>query len=435
MSEKPKLNVKRTFLIGLGLCAISLSWSIYNSYVPIILKKYLTSTVLLGAVMALDNVFAVLVQPFFGIWSDKVNTRLGKRTPFILIGAPIAAAFFIFVPLSKTLASTMAVIIIFNFTMATWRAPIISLMPDVTPSSLRSKANGIINTCGGIGGVLAFLIGGLLFNLGGMPLPFLVSAGVMVLCSIVLALTVHERRARAEMGYADDDPSVRNAKVKLERVKLSKPEKKSLVFIIMSLFFCFFGFNSIETYFTLYAVNKFPGFSAGDATILASLFPLSYLVMAIPMGFLASKIGRKRTLQLGILVDIAVFILVYNSTSIYAIAALFVVGGMFWGGIVVNALPMVVEWGGEKHMGLFTSYYYLFTDPASIFSPIVFGWIYDRTGSYANAFIFAAASFAIAFFCLLFVKHGEASPLLGKPVPEKVMPSCRASVVQSEGGL
>ena len=167
---------------------------------------------------------------------------------------------------------------------------------------------------------------------------------------------------------------------------------------------------------SLYAVRKFPGFSAGDATILVSVFPLSYMLMAVPMGILATKIGRKRVLQLGILVDIAVFILVYNSTNIFVIAALFVVGGMFWGGIVVNALPMVVEWGGDKHIGLFTSYYYLFTDPASIFSPIVFGWIYDLTKSYANAFIFAAVSFSIAFVCLLFVKHGEASPILGAGV-------------------
>lgn len=416
--QMPKLNVKRTFCIGLGLCAISLSWSVYNSYVPILLDKMVSSAVLLGFIMAVDNIFAVLVQPVFGILSDRVNTRLGKRTPFVLIGAPLAAIFFVFIPYSKTLASLMLTVIAFNFIMAAWRAPIISLMPDVTPSPLRSKANGIINTCGGVGSVIAFLVGGILYNIGGMPLPFLVSAVIMVLCAVILTATVKEKQARREMGYHDDDVSDANKRQKLERVRMSAPEKRSFVFIILAIFFCFFGFNAVETYFTLYAVNKFPGFSAGDATMLMTLFPLSYMLMAIPMGILATKIGRKHTLQIGIVVDICVFAAVFFLTNIVAIAVLFVIGGAFWGGIVVNALPMVVEWGGEKRMGLFTSYYYFFTDPASIISPILFGWIYDMTQNYANIFPYCCISFVIALVCLTFVKHGEAHAIGYAPVPE-----------------
>ncbi len=420
MEANGKLNVKRTFLIGLGLCAISLSWSVYNSYVPILLDKFVKSGVLLGLIMAVDNIFAVLVQPVFGILSDRVNTRIGKRTPFILIGAPLAAIAFVLVPYSKNLAGVMCTVIAFNFIMASWRAPIISLMPDVTPSPLRSKANGIINTCGGMGSVIAFFVGGVLYNAGGMPLPFIVASVVMTLCAVVLAITVKERQARVEMGYADyvDEAASRNARQKLERVHLPKDERKSLILIILAIFFCFFGFNAVETYFTLYAVNTFEGFSAGDATILMTIFPLSYMLMAIPMGILATKIGRKRTLQLGILVDIGVFVAVFFLRNIYAIAALFVLGGACWGGIVVNALPMVVEWGGEKRMGLFTAYYYFFTDPASIISPIIFGWIYDLTGNYANIFPFCCVSFVAALICLCFVKHGEATPILArKPAP------------------
>lgn len=408
MQPKQKLNVPRTFLIGLGMCAVSLSWSVYNSYVPILLDEFVPNATLLGLVMAIDNIFAVLVQPVFGILSDRVRSPLGKRMPFIVIGAPLAAIMFALVPYSTSLAGLMLTVISFNFLMASWRAPIISLMPDVTPSPLRSKANGIINTCSGVGAVIAFLVGGILYNIGGMPLPFLVASLVMAACVGLLAATVRENKIRAELGIEDVAAKTEPGK-KREKLRLPAAEMRSLVLIILAIFFCFFGFNAVETYFTLYATNRFAGFSPGDATILMTLFPLSFMIAAIPMGILATKIGRKRTMQIGILVDIVVFAAVYFTTNVIVVGALFVVGGIFWGGIMVNALPMVVEWGGTSRMGLFTSIYYFFTDPASIISPIAFGALYDFTGNYANIFPYCCAAFAIAFVCLLFVRHGEAS--------------------------
>jgi len=159
-----KLNYKQTFIIGFGFFASSLAWSMYNVYVPILLENYITSTLLIGLIMTIDNAFGVVFQPFFGALSDKTNTRHGRRMPYILIGIPICAVAFSLIPFTWSLASLMAVVIIFNFVMSTWRAPVVALMPDITPPSLRSKANGVINLMGGLGS-LFYLFSNLFKNI------------------------------------------------------------------------------------------------------------------------------------------------------------------------------------------------------------------------------------------------------------------------------
>lgn len=403
------------FLIGLGMTASSLSMSIYNTYVPVILDKFVTTATLLGFIMAIDNIFGVILQPVFGVLSDSVNTRMGRRIPFILIGAPVSAILFALIPYSKSLTGLMVTVIFFNLILSTWRAPIVALMPDVTPSIHRSKANGIINTMGGIGAVIAFLVGGILYNKGGMPMPFIVASVLMSLCTLLLGLFVKERKIREDLGITD---SPVGEKPHLEKLNMNRAEKRSLVFVILAIFFCYFGFNAIETYFSLFAIDRF-GISAGDASMLMTAFPLSLLIMAIPMGIFATKIGRRRIFQLAIIVNFTAFIIGYFTRSMVVMGVLFVVAGAFWGAIIVNALPMVVEWGGKTRAGLFTSIYYFFTGPAGILSPIAFGAVYDLTGSYDNIFLFCNAAFVIAFICLLFVRHGEANMITSENQAEE----------------
>lgn len=406
-----KVNVGRTFLIGLGLFAVSVCGSVYNAYVPIIIRDHVPNAVLLGFIMAVDNIFAALVQPVFGKLSDMTRTKIGKRMPYILIGAPIGAVLFMLIPWANSLASTMAVIIAYNFVMMAWHVPAISLMPDLTPSPLRSQANGIINVMGGLGNVVAFLFGGMLFNLGGMPMPFLVSGIAMIVSTVILGLTIRENKIRKQLGFTDDAPvkKEKKGKVEKEKVKLSGKELASLICLIGAVFMWGFGFNATETFFSLYAVDKFPGFTAGDASMVMTAFPLSFLVVAIPAGFLAGKIGRKKSIQIGLAVDIVCIGSVYFMNDIRMVLAAFIVGGMAWALVNVNALPMVLELAGPGKIGVFTACYYFFSDPAYIISPIAFGVVYELTKNYANAFLFTAISFVIAFVFMLFVRHGEAA--------------------------
>lgn len=263
------LNYRKTFLIGFGFFASSLAWSIYNSFVPVLLEeRYLQSTALIGFIMTIDNIFGVIFQPLVGQISDRTRTRFGKRMPYILIGIPICAVAFFFIPRTKSLIAMMTVIIIFNLVMSIWRSPVISLMPDLTPPVHRSKANGIINLMGGVGGIVAFLAGGYLANVGGDNMPFLMGSIIMIFALLMLFFFVKEPDSR-NLVTASEKTGENISKKLLG--DLSKEEKRSLLFLLFAIFFWFCGYNAVESFFTLYATKQLM-VSKGDAAMMLSLF-------------------------------------------------------------------------------------------------------------------------------------------------------------------
>lgn len=396
-----KLDYKKTFLIGFGFFASSLAWSVYNANVPLILEGYGLSTFMLGLIMAIDNVFAVIFQPLFGAMSDKTNTKFGRRLPYILVGIPICAILFTFIPWTTSIIALMSIVILFNFVMSTWRSPVIALMPDVTPSPLRSKANGVINLMGGVGGVLAFLLGGILIDSFGMKSPFMFSGIVMIMAWVLLYLFVRE-------------PAILT---KEEREKLEKKEKaeesvdkksinKSLLFILFAIFFWFIGYNAVETYFTLYATNVL-GVTKGAASITLAFFSLALVIGAIPAGIIGTKFGRKRTIMTGLVGIIILFILQLFANDINMVRILLILAGFCWALININSLPMVLEIAKSSRIGTFTGYYYFFSASSNIISPPLFGLVHDITKNYAHVFIYAVIAFAIALVCISMAKHGE----------------------------
>ena len=155
-----KLNYPKTFLLGFGFFGVSVIWAIYNAFVPIFLRqRFNLEPNVIGFIMTLDNIAALFIQPYVGALSDKLRTPIGRRMPFILVGAPIAAVAFALVPAAQALPLFIASIGAMLLAMAVFRTPVIALMPDVTPSQFRSQANGVINFMGGIGSIIAFLVG------------------------------------------------------------------------------------------------------------------------------------------------------------------------------------------------------------------------------------------------------------------------------------
>ncbi len=404
-----KLNYKQTFLIGFGFFASSIAWSMYNVHVPTLLEKYLDSTFLIGIVMTIDNIFGVIFQPLFGALSDKTRTRFGRRMPYILFGLPICAVAFSLIPFTWSLATLMGVVIIFNFVMSTWRAPVVALMPDITPPPLRSKANGIINFMGGLGSLFSFAVGGILFKLGGVPLPFIASSVVMLLALLVLKLFVHEEKYKEEAGVEE------NAEIAQETIDDAEKSKKSvsLIFLLFAILFWFCGYNAVETFFSLYVINTLKDaagnfLTEGDASFLLAFFSVTFLFFSIPAGFIGSKIGRKKTILMGLAGVAVLFIIMIFTGNIWVLRALLFLGGAFWACVNINSLPMVVELAQWKDIGKYTGYYYFFSFSAAIISPILFGWIRDLVKNYDVLFIYAPITFALAFISMLFVKHGEA---------------------------
>lgn len=451
-NKKLKLNYPQTFLIGFGFLASSLAWSIYNSQVPLILsERFLMSGTLIGTIMTIDNFFGVIFQPLVGAWSDNTRSSIGRRMPWIAIGLPLCALLFSIIPLQGALWSFMLFVILFNLIMSLWRSPVISLMPDVTPRPLRSHANGIINLMGGLGSVVAFLVGGYLSDIGDHKFyAFFMGTLVMLASLLVLLFFVREpdaisyreekglkipdnianrwgMKARESIIYGDklhDEAMGIKADIEngeevpaSENIKkaggiqaflaLQKAEKRSLVFILIAILAWFMGYNGIETFFTLFATSTY-GMSGGQATMMLTGFSLSFLVFAIPAGLIGQKLGRKKTILLGLIGIIVLFIPILSQPSQLLLQILLIGGGMFWACININSLPMVLEFSSTKTVGTFTGYYYLFSFTAAIISPILFGVIKDIVGNYSLLFAYAVICFAIACFSMFNVRHGDA---------------------------
>lgn len=387
-----KLDYKKTFILGLGFFAASIVWPIYNNYVPIMLETYVKSGTLIGAIMTIDNVFAVIFQPLFGALSDRTNTKFGRRMPFLLIGVPLAAIFCSLIPSATSLITLMAFIIVMNFAMSIYRAPTVALMPDVTPSPLRSKANGVINFMGGFAAVIAYGLGGLLYRMN-TGYPFYMASIIMVL-ALVLLYTFIKEPERVEIEQKETKKQKDVAK------------NRSLIFMLFAIFFWFTGFNAVETFFSLYGQHIL-GIEPGTSSIVLTSFSLSFLIFAIPAGFVAAKFGRRKTILMGIVGALLVFIPLIFVRNAIAIAILLITGGVCWALININSYPMIVEMAPKGLTGAYTGYYYFFSSTAAIVSPILFGWIKDLANSYKPLFVYASMGFILALLCMLFVKHGD----------------------------
>ena len=467
MSEKLKLDIKKTILIGFGFMSTSIAWAIYDPYITKILNAVLSSNatinawsaelmekfpallefskaqgnagfslvpLFIGIIMTFDNIFGVIFQPTFGKISDRCHSKFGKRRPFIFFGAPISALIFALIPVvflsNGSLPLLMTTVILFVFTMSLWRAPVVALMPDLTPSELRSEGNAIINLCGGAGSLVGMIAGTiitLIFNAiygkgtfdetATYPYVFLIGSVVMVIAVFVLRFGVHEPDSRLK-AVADKKEAEAIAKAqqeekaRLKANKLSKGERVSLVFMLAGLFFLFCGSNAITTFFALFAEEVLHKTTA-QATFLMAVFAVCSMAAAIPAGKLGKKIGRKKTILigLGLFSTLSLVYFLKDSPALnWMIWILLVIGGAANMLITVNTLPLVLEIGGQEKIGTFTGYYYTATFSAQIAAPIVFGIFRMFSGTYSTLFVFSPIAFIISFLSICFVKHGEAIP-------------------------
>jgi len=426
-----KLNYKRTLLVGLAFLSISAFWQMYDSIVPLLLKStFGMDESLAGAIMAADNVLALFLLPLFGGLSDRVNTKIGRRTPFILLGTALAVILMNILPILDNsysaeaapfkLVSFIIVLGLLLVSMGTYRSPAVALMPDVTPKPLRSKGNAIINLMGAIGGILYLGIAAVMYpdsktkglaHINYQPL-FITVSLIMLVAIVVLFLTIREPKlvaenraleaAHPEWNLAKDDGSGNEV--------LPKPVKKSLAFLLASIALWFAGYNGVTTWFTTY-ISEVMGTGIGGASTCLLVGTAGAIVSYLPIGMLASKFGRKKMIRFGIILLACCFLAGYVLTttfdSINAIMyVVFLLVGLAWASINVNSLPMVVEMCRGSDVGKFTGYYYTASMTAQVITPILAGTLLKNVG-YFILFPYAAVFVALSFVTMLFVKHGD----------------------------
>lgn len=385
-----RLNWKNTFLIGFGFLAINLVWQPYNLYMPIFYGEYIESKQTIGWIMTLDNWLALFLSPIIGAMSDRTATRFGRRMPWIMVGMPLAVIFLTLIPFGRIsgLWFLFAATLGMNLAMSLFRAPAIALMPDVTPSPLRSKANGIINFMGGIGAVIAILGGSILYGINA-GYPFFLSAALLMV-ALPFLMRVREPAAGHEPA---------------ERMELGRIGDRNVWLLLAAITLWFVAFEATSTWITTYGEAHLH-VTAGEASAALTWFVGMFVLAAIPAGFIATKFGRKPTILLGLIGLVVAWAILATMKDLSQMRWVLLGAGVFWALVNINSFPMLWEMAPSGKEGTYTGMYYLFASIAAIGGPPFFGALFDHVG-YHMLFPAAATCYALAFVCLLGVNRGE----------------------------
>jgi MFS family permease len=400
-----------TFLIGCGFFTMGLMDPLYDTYVPIFLRRYLNSNAAVGGIMTLDNILQLCLIPLIALWSDKTCTRIGRRMPFIVVMLPISAFLFHFIPPMATLSlgALVGIIFLFNIFKTSVRGPVVALMPDTIPGDYRSEANGVINMMGGIGLIAGTLVLTRLMKIR-EGLPFSIAGLCIILATAILFFCVKERIPEEEEKNA---PPGAIAAIK----QVFSSGDASVPRILISLFFWFMAYEGAKPFLGLYLVESV-GVAEANAALAQGIAGISSVIMAIPAGYLAHRFGRRRFIRGSLLMLSAILLLIpisgalamRGSLSLNWRLVLFLVlmflYGAVWIGVVVNSFPMLWQVADYGNMGIYTGLYYTFSQSAAILAPPVTGAIIDL-GGYPGIFIFGGICMLAAWFTMGGVSAGE----------------------------
>lgn len=434
-------------IVALGFASTQLSWALFNIEVPVILEDdYNIPLWLIGFIMTWDNIIAFFIQPLIGSYSDGTKTRIGRRMPFIIPGIIFGASFFFLLSITKQelLAFFLINIVIFNLFMALYRSPSVSLLPDLVKSKDRSLGNGIVNLMGGVAAGLSLFIGGGLLEDGETTSAFaFVSAG-MLICLLLLVSFIREPNY-TDM-QSDTDASVNQShspksqesvftQLRNELSRIRSLEDKSLLFMLLAILAWFMAWNAIEAFYSLYVAEIYlPDIdaeeAAGEAGGVLFIFPVVFVVFTLVGGYYGGKIGRIRTMRIGLSIMLLAIILgsLVEENSFLgqdiswktSFRLIFVVAAIGWG--LVNVNSIVVVWEHSPDNGIATGMYYAFASLAAVLGPTIAGVFMDF--EIRALFPFSIVFLVVAFIMLLNVKTGEAGQrsdlLAGKAIGEMV---------------
>ncbi|MFW6208742.1 MAG: MFS transporter [Spirochaetota bacterium] len=450
-----------TFVIGLGFFTMGLMDPLYDTYVPMFLANFLARDGLIGLIMGVDNLFALMLIPIVSALSDKTRTPIGRRMPYIIVTLPLTAVFFGMLPGAalKSLAFLILVIFFLNVFKQAARGPVVALMPDIIPGELRSEANGVINTMGGIAAITGTVVLARLYDVsivlpvfgdtvvpvpGGRnpyigSLPFLISAVLVVLATVLLFAFVREHSAARSSGGGAGAASGAAGGAKdaggaegaggegaghEERLPVFKSlkmvlgaEEKSALYILIALLLWFIGYQGVLPWIGLYGV-EYLGLKPGTSALSAGMVGIAYAIFAIPSGVVAHRIGRKKTIRVSLVALTGLTFLLYlhypvtaglglsHTATFASFWALLFLFGIFWVSVVTNSFPMLWQMATFANMGIYTGLYYFFSQGAGIIAPGITGGLRDLFGA-RIIFLAAALCMLAAFLVMGLVRKGE----------------------------
>lgn len=412
-----------TFLIGFGFFTMGMMDPLYDSYVQIFLSKYIPLKSIIGIIMSLDNMLALFLIPVVSIWSDRTRTRIGRRMPWILVLLPLSAITFGLIPYAaeQSLMALIILLVFLNLFKQSARGPVVALMPDTIPGEFRSQANGVINTMGNIAAIVGTLFLARLMDVD-IILPILGAtkdrlafpAGALFVLIAVVFLAVFVREKNPEKSEKKDEEHVPF----FQSIKLVFTAKdKSGFLILVSLFLWFVGYQGVVPYITQYSILTFD-LTSGQGPLAMGMVGIASALSAIPMGYAASKWGRKRVIRISLLSiafltlfgfflePFGVLFAIPTATLKFVFWGLMFGYGVFWIAIVANSFPMLWQMAHHHNIGVYTGLYYTFSQLAAIVAPAFSGFVIDLAG-FPSMFLFCSVFFVLAFITMGFVTGGE----------------------------
>ena len=416
------MNYKRTVCIGLAFMGISAFWQLYDNIIPLILKNtFELEETVSGAIMAIDNVIAVLLLPVLGAWSDRVDTRFGKRMPFIVVGTLLSVVFMMLVPAADRSRNLILFILSLGavlLSMALYRSPAVALMPDLTPPKLRSQGNAVINVMGALGAMCSLVM--IHFMVPHEEHPdytplFAAVAAVMLIGLVLLLWKIKEKQLAAKIAeeYTEEDFETQEQ----TGGKTPVGVKRSLIFGLLTVSFYYISYNGVTTAYSRYA-QEIWGLTGGSFALSLMVVAVTAFASYIPLGYLAAKIGRKKVIMIGLLMMLVAFAAI-SAFSAYDgwINFWFVMVGVGGSAVGVNIFPVVVDMCGKEDVGRYTGLYYTFSMAAQIVTPILSGVLLEHV-SYRTLFPYAAVFALLGFITMSQVHHGDHKPEQGKKLLE-----------------
>lgn len=430
MTEEKKFDVKLVIYIGFAFFTSQLAWGLYNARVSLFLRDHLILLGLVGIWMALDNILGVILQPIMGSISDSTRTRYGRRMPYMIIGIPLAAVFLMMIPFFKAdLFSLLVIMFLFGIAMGFYRAQSVALMPDFIKTENRSKSNAIINVMGGLGAVVGFtlsLIAGVITVQGS----FIIASILMILALIVLLRKVNENESYSYKALIELEKK-EGRKIKTEKTTpglidsfkdIFQEKDKSTLIMLLAIFSMFIAFQGLAALLSIYGETVL-SLNENIAGFLPIFFALPIIIFAYPFSKVAEKIGRRKTIKIGLIIISICMLIAYiigyaGSSVLLGTILMLIIGGMGWSFVNVNTILIIWELApSEDKIGTYTGVYYFFSFLAGILGPYILGTLTDLTSSSNMPYtllLMGAIFFIISLILMFFVKRGEVTPIKEK---------------------
>lgn len=416
-----RFQVGATSALGVGYFGVQALRGLYDAYLPLLYGRFIASDTLIGLVMVIDNIASVTVQPYCGALSDRTNTRIGRRMPFLLVGVPLTAALFVLIPRMEGLLPLLFVTLLMNAAMFSFTSPSVALMPDITPRQFRGRAAGLLSLMAGLGTLAA------LFVLAPMywrspTLPFDAAAVLLIVALIVMVVVVRERQVSLLYRGAADParpayqgspgahpPSPIGQGVFAGQIgpairAVVRSPDRSVYFLLLACTAWVAAINGVQNMFTRYGVHHL-GLDPPSAAMMLGAFVLPLIVSAVPAGYLGDRIGRLRAVRWGLSGVLAAFALLAAFPSITIHYLAFAVGGVAYALVITNAYPMLMNLTPPEQAGTYTGLWTTAIAVAGLVSAPLYGAVVDLLG-FGAFFLPGLVFVAIALMWSLRIQRG-----------------------------